>query len=71
MSEILFETIVYWDAEDQMFVVEIPELPGCTAHGVTKQVALQNVEEAAQLWLETAREDGIEIPQPRGRLLFA
>jgi predicted RNase H-like HicB family nuclease len=71
MSEILFETIIYWDAEDQIFVVEIPELPGCTAHGATKQVALQNVEEAAQLWLETAREDGIEIPQPRGRLLFA
>lgn len=71
MNESLYETIIYWDAKDRIFVVEIPELPGCTAHGATKQEALQNAEEAAQLWVATAREDGIEIPQPRGRLIFA
>lgn len=71
MNEILYETIIYWDASDKIFVVEIPELPGCSAHGKTKLQALRNAEDAAQFWLETAREDGVRIPPPRGRLIFA
>lgn len=71
MNEIRYETIIYWDADDQIFVVEVPELAGCKAHGATKQEALANAEQAAQLWLETAREDGVPIPEPKGRLLFA
>ena len=71
MNEIRYETIIYWDSEDKIFIADIPELPGCKAHGRTKQEALKNIEESAALWLETAREDGIDIPAPRGRLIYA
>jgi predicted RNase H-like HicB family nuclease len=71
MSEIQYETIIYWDSTDSVFVVEVPELPGCMAHGSTKVEAIRNAEDAAQLWLETAIEDGKAIPEPRGRLMFA
>ncbi len=71
MNEIHYETIIYWDSEDCIFVVEVPELPGCIAHGTTKVEAIHNAEEAAKLWLETAAEDGQPIPEPRGRLMFA
>ncbi len=71
MAEIRYETIIYWDAEDQVFVVEVPELAGCKAHGTTKQQALAHAEEAAQLWIASAHEDGTPIPKPKGRLLFA
>ena len=71
MNEIRYETIIYWDKQDQIFVVEIPELPGCKAHGSTKLQALKNIEEAALLWISTAIQDGKEIPEPRGKLLFA
>jgi predicted RNase H-like HicB family nuclease len=71
MSEIQYETIIYWDSADCIFVVEVPELPGCVAHGPTKVEAIRNAEEAARLWLETAAEDGKAIPEPRGRLMFA
>ena len=71
MNEMRYETIIYWDSRDDIFVVEVPELPGCMAHGSSKQEALGNIEEAASLWLETAREDGVDIPEPKGRLLFA
>ncbi len=71
MDEIRYETIIYWDAADAIFVVEVPELPGCKAHGATKQEALAGAEDAARLWLETAREDGTPVPEPKGRLIFA
>jgi len=71
MNDIRYETIIYWDSQDEIFVADIPELPGCKAHGQTKQEALKNIEEAASLWLETAQEDGIDIPAPKGRLLYA
>lgn len=67
-----YEVIIYWSAEDKVFVAEIPELPGCAAHGDTQEQALTNAKEAAQLWLDTAREFGDPIPEPKGRrLLFA
>ncbi len=71
MNELQYETIIYWDPTDRIFVVEVPELPGCTAHGSTKVEAIRNAEDAAQLWLETALQDGQSIPEPRGRLMFA
>ncbi len=66
-----FEIILYWSNEDQAFIAEVPELPGCAADGTTRQEALANAEVVISEWLETARELGRSIPEPRGRLLFA
>ena len=66
-----YEIILYWSAEDQVFIAEIPELPGCMAHGDTQEVTLANVKDAMRLWLDTAREFGDPIPEPRGRLMYA
>ena len=66
-----FEIILYWSNEDQAFIAEVPELPGCAADGTTRQEALANAEVVILEWLETARELGRPIPEPRGRLLFA
>ena len=65
-----YETIIYWNEIDKLFVVEIPELLGCIIHGATKEEALSNSIEAVELWIETAKEDGIDIPEPRGRKLM-
>jgi predicted RNase H-like HicB family nuclease len=66
-----FEIILYWSNEDQAFIAEVPELPGCAADGTTWQEALANAEVVISEWLETGRELGRRIPEPRGRLLFA
>jgi predicted RNase H-like HicB family nuclease len=71
MKESRYELIIFWDEPDQIFVVDVPELPGCMAHGQTKREAIANAEAAIDLWIETAKEDGIPIPEPRGRLMFA
>lgn len=65
-----YETIIYWSDEDQAFLVEVPELPGCKAHGDSPDQALANAQEAMQLWLDTAREFGDPIPEPKGRRLI-
>ena len=66
-----YEVILYWSSEDEAFIAEVPELPGCAADGPTRQEALASVEIIICEWLETARELGREIPVPKGRLLFA
>jgi predicted RNase H-like HicB family nuclease len=67
-----YEIIIYWSNEDEAFIVDVPELPGCMAHGSTQEEALANAQDAMQLWLDTAREFGDPIPEPKGRrLLFA
>jgi len=65
-----YETIIYRSEEDRAFVAEVPELPGCAAHGATQETALANAQEAIRLWLDTAREFGDPIPEPRGRRLI-
>lgn len=62
---IKYEVILYWSEEDEAFVAEVPELPGCMADGATYFEALENVEQIAQEWIETARELGREIPVPK------
>ncbi|NJM77446.1 MAG: type II toxin-antitoxin system HicB family antitoxin [Acaryochloridaceae cyanobacterium RU_4_10] len=69
--KIKYELIIYWSEVDGAFIVEVPELPGCTADGETYQDAVQNVEVIIQEWIETAKELGRSIPEPKGRLLFA
>ncbi len=66
-----YEVIIYWSDEDQAFIAEVPELPGCAADGRTYQEALANVEVIIREWLETAKELGRPIPTSKGRLVFA
>ena len=66
-----YELIVYWSDEDQSFVVEVPELPGCMADGPTYREAVANAEKIIEEWIQTAKELGREIPVPRGRLRYA
>ena len=66
-----YETIIYWSDEDQAFIAEVPELPGCMAHGATANEALSNAQQAIDLWLDTARESGRPIPVPKGHRLVS
>jgi predicted RNase H-like HicB family nuclease len=66
-----FEIIIYWSEEDKAYIAEVPELAGCMADGETYQEALANAEIIIQEWIETAREIGREIPEPRGSLVYA
>ena len=66
-----YEIIVYWSEEDEAFVAEVPELPGCMADGETYQKAISNAEVIIQEWIETAEELRRPIPQPKGRLVYA
>ena len=67
-----YEVIIYWSDEDSAFIAEVPELPGCIADGATYQEALANAEIVIQEWIETAKELGRPIPEPKGqRLVFA
>ena len=68
---IRYEMIIYWSQEDGAFIVEVPELPGCMADGTTYQEAVANAEVVVQEWIETARQLGRPIPQPKGRLVYA
>jgi predicted RNase H-like HicB family nuclease len=66
-----YEIIIYWSQEDQAFIAEVPELPGCMADGKTYQEALSNAEIIINEWIETARESGRTIPQSKGKLMYA
>ena len=66
-----YEIIIYWSPEDEAFIAEVPELPGCAADGRTYREALKNVEVVIKEWIETARELGRPVPEPKGRLTFA
>lgn len=65
-----YEMIIYWSDEDQAFLAEAPELPGCMAHGKSYEEALRNVQDAMAFWLDVAREQGESIPTPKGRRLM-
>ncbi len=66
-----YELIIYWSDDDQSFVVEVPELPGCMADGKTYEQAVANAKEVIEEWIETARDLGRLIPEARGRLMYA
>ncbi|WP_198468375.1 type II toxin-antitoxin system HicB family antitoxin [Acetomicrobium sp. S15 = DSM 107314] len=68
---IKYEMIIYWSKEDDAFIVEVPELPGCMADGKTYEEAIKNALIVIREWVETAKELGKEIPEPKGRLLYA
>jgi predicted RNase H-like HicB family nuclease len=66
-----YELVIYWSKEDDAFVVEVPELPGCMADGATYEEAVANAQTAIREWVETAKAIGRPIPQPKGRLMYA
>jgi predicted RNase H-like HicB family nuclease len=66
-----YERIIYWSEEEQKFIVEVPELPGCMADGATATEALENAEVIISEWIETANEIGRTIPEPKGKLMYA
>jgi predicted RNase H-like HicB family nuclease len=66
-----YELIIYWSKDDNSFVAEVPELPGCTADGQTYAEAVKNAEAITDEWIETARKLGRPIPEPRGKLAYA
>jgi predicted RNase H-like HicB family nuclease len=66
-----YETIIYWSEVDTVYIAEMPELKGCIAHGDSPDVALKNIQEVAKEWLQLAKENNWNIPEPKGRLIFA
>ena len=66
-----YEIIIYWSDEDDAYIAEVPELPGCMADGATYQEAVANAEQVIQEWIETAEALGRPVPKPKGRLMFA
>ena len=64
-----YEVIIYWSEEDNAYVADIPELPGCMAHGSSYESALKNAKDAIQLWIDTAIELNDPVPSPKGRRL--
>jgi predicted RNase H-like HicB family nuclease len=62
-----YEVIIYWSKEDDAFIAEVPELPNIKTHGDSQMEALRNAQEAISLWISIAEEDGIEIPEPKGK----
>jgi predicted RNase H-like HicB family nuclease len=64
-----YEVIIFWSQEDGVYLADIPELPGCIAHGKNQREALSNVRQAAALWIKTAKEFGDPVPEPKGRRL--
>lgn len=71
MDNLKYEVIVYWSNEDDCFISEMPELPGCMSDGKTYEEAIINISEVAKMWIEVAKEEGREIPEPKGKLFFA
>ena len=70
-ADIKYELVLYWSEEDEAYVVEVPELPGCMADGKTYEEAIKNSLTVIKEWIETAREIGRDIPKPKGRLIYA
>ena len=66
-----YEIIIYWSNDDEAYIAEVPELPGCMADGLSYEEAINNVQIVIEHWLETARDMGREIPVPRGKLMYA
>jgi predicted RNase H-like HicB family nuclease len=71
MEDLKYEIIIYWSNEDESFIAEVPELPGCMADGKSYSETLSNVEVIIREWIETAKEMGRPVPKPKGRLIYA
>jgi predicted RNase H-like HicB family nuclease len=65
-----YQMVIWWSTEDDAYVVNVPDLPGCMAHGRTRQEGIKNAEAAVGFWIDTTKCDGLEIPKPRERPMF-
>jgi len=70
MNKYKYEVIIYWSEEDNSYIAEVPELPGCMSDGINYQDCLNNLEKIIDEWIETAKETGRDIPKPKGRKLI-
>lgn len=66
-----YEIIIYWSKEDEAYIAEVPELQGCMADGSSYKEVLENITQVIEEWIETAKELGRKIPEPKGRLIYA
>jgi len=66
-----YEVIVWWSEKNQSYIAEVPELPGCMSDGETYEEALKNIKIIISEWIDTAKELGREIPEPKGKLMYA
>ena len=66
-----YEIIIYWSNEDEAYIAEVPELSGCMADGATYKEVLENVTQVIAEWIETAKENGIEVPLPVAKKKFS
>ena len=66
-----YELIIYWSEDDQSYVAEVPELPGCVSEGKSYEEAIKNTQVVISEWIETAESLGRQIPYPKGRLAYA
>jgi len=57
------QVLIYPDVEDGGWICEVPSLPGCVAHGATKEHALRDVQDAIAAWVDAAQQIGREIPE--------
>ena len=71
LMSIKYELIIYWSNEDNAFIVDVPELPGCMADGMTYEEAITNAQRVIEEWVETAHSLGRPVPEPKGRLMYA
>ncbi len=62
-----YAIVIFYSDEDEGFIAVVPELAGCSVFGETEEGALSEVKVAIGLWLDTARQEGREIPEPSGR----
>jgi len=60
-----YSMVIEWSDEDQVYVVTVPELPGCRTHGRTYEEAVRQGRDAIESWIDAARADGDRIPLPR------
>ena len=71
MKSARYEMVIWWSEPDNAYVVDVPELPGCMAHGKTRTAAIKNAEDAIAFWIKTAKADSVSVPEPKGRLMVA
>lgn len=67
MSEPHYHINIFWSDKDGRWIADVPDLGFCSAHGATPLEAVEDVRVAIEAWIETARDEGLEIPQPRYR----